>query len=193
MSSVPKSVPAGALDYLRGQLAILDSWLDQILAQVELSHGDAERARGQGPRQQQVVDIDGSAMQQAMQEQIDAMLSELAGKAGQAAHRGEESIKHAEVAARQRLEAAARGAARSWWPLSRSTISARKHQAPLAELTTWGLNHAKYQHGQNRDRLLAGWHGMDEAVAKRPATVLSQLDQYAATLQNPGPGAAEGA
>ena len=118
-------------------------------------------------------DVDGRAMQQAMQEKIDAVLSELAGKAGLAIQRSEESVKQAEVAARQRLESAAAQAVDDL---------TKKHQAQLAELTTWAST-TRDELGQNRDRLLAGWHGMDEAVAKRQAAVLSQLDQYAATLE----------
>ena len=163
----------GALDDSRGQLATLEGRLEQSLAQVEPSSGDAERTPGQAPSGQQVTRVDGGAMQQAMQEKIDAMLSELAGKADQAAQHSEESVRQAEVAARQRLETAADQAVDDL---------TKKHQAQLAELTTWAST-TRDELGRTRARLLAGWHGMDEAVAKRHSALLSQLDQYAATLE----------
>ena len=91
----------------RGQLASVEGRLEDSLAHVEPSSGDAQRTHGQAPSGQQVTHVDGSAMQQAMQEKIDAILSELAGKAGQAAQHSEESVRQAGVAARQRLETAA--------------------------------------------------------------------------------------
>ena len=53
---------------------------------------------------QQVIEIDGRIVQDAMQEQIDALLSELAGKAELAARRSEEMMQQAEADAAQRLE-----------------------------------------------------------------------------------------
>jgi chromosome segregation ATPase len=164
----------GALDDSRGQLAVLQRGLDQGLAQVEPSSGDAERTLGRPRGEQQSIGVEGRPTQQASQEKIDAVLSEVAGKAGLAIQRSEESVKQAEVAARQRLESAADQAAQDL---------SKKHQAQLAELTTWAST-TRDELGQNRDRLLAGWHGMDEAVAKRQSAVLSQLDQYAATLED---------
>jgi hypothetical protein len=163
----------GALDDSRGQLATLEGWLEQSLAQVKPASGDAQRTQGQAPGGQQVIGGGGGAMQQAIQQRIDAVLSELAKTAGQAAQRSEESVKQAEAAARQRLETAADQA---------FDDLTRKHQAQLAELTTWAAT-TRDELGQTRARLLAGWQGMDEAVAKRQSAVLSQLDQYAATLE----------
>jgi chromosome segregation ATPase len=163
----------GALDDSRGQLAALQRGLDQSLAEVEPSSGDAERTLGRPRGEQQAIGVEGRTTQQASQEKIDPVRSEVAGKAGLAIQRSEESVKQAEVAARQRLESAADQAAQDL---------SKKHQAQLAELTTWAST-TRDELGQNRDRLLAGWHGMDEAVAKRQSAVLSQLDQYATTLE----------
>jgi hypothetical protein len=162
----------GALDDSRGQLATLETRLEG-LAQIELSSDGAERMHGQVPGGQQVIDLDRSEMQQAMQEKIDATLAELAGKAGLAVQRSEESVKQAEVAARQRLETTAGQAVDGL---------SKKHQAQLAELTTLATT-TRDELGQTSARLVAGWYGMDEAVAKRQSAVLTQLDQYAATLE----------
>ena len=82
-------------------------------------------------------------------------------------------MQQAEAAARQRLETV---------PDQAVDDLSKKHQAQLAELTTWAST-TRDELGQTRARLIAGWHGMDEAVAKRQSEVLSQLDQYAATLE----------
>jgi chromosome segregation ATPase len=162
-----------ALDDSRGQLATLQRGLDQTLAQVEPASGGAERALGLPRGEQQAIGGENRTTHEATQEQMDAMLAELAGTAGQAAQRSEMSVKQAEMAARQRLESTTDGAIDDL---------TKKHQAQLVELTTWAST-TRDELGQNRDRLLAAWQGMDEAVAKRQAAVLSQLDQYAASLE----------
>jgi septal ring factor EnvC (AmiA/AmiB activator) len=162
-----------SLDDSRGQLATLEGWLEQSLAQVEPRSGDAEGPPGKEGSEQQAIEVDGRTMQQAMQKQIDAVVSELADKADLAAQRSEESAKQAEAEARQRLETAT---AHALDDLS------KKHRAQLAELTTLATTSGD-ELGQTRDRLVAGWQGMDQAVAKRQSAVLSQLDQYAATLE----------
>jgi chromosome segregation ATPase len=163
----------GALDESRGQLATLEGWLEQSLAQVEPASGEAQRTRGQAQGAQQAIGGEGGAMPQAMQQKIDAVLAELAKTAGQAAQRSENSVKQAEAAARRRLETVADQAV--------DDLS-KKHQAQVAELTTWA-SATRDELGQTRARLVAGWHGMDEAVAKRQSAVLSELDRYAATLE----------
>jgi uncharacterized phage infection (PIP) family protein YhgE len=161
-----------SLDDSRGQLATLEGWLEQNLAQVE--PGTAEGPPGEAQSEQQKIEVDGRAMQQAMQKRIDAVVvSEVAGKAGLAAQRSEEIAKQAEAEARQRLETAT---AHALDDLS------KKHRAQLAELTKLATT-SRDKLGQTRDRLVAGWQGMDQAVAQRQSAVLSQLDQYAATLQ----------
>ncbi len=162
-----------SLDDSRGQLAALEGSLEQSLAQVKSGSGEAERLSGQARSEPQTVEIDGRAVQQAMQEGIDAVVSELAGKAGQAAQRSEDNVKQAEAAARQQLETAT---AQALDALS------KKHRSQLADLTTLAST-TRDELGQTRDRLIAGWQGLDQAVAKRQAAVLNQLDQYAATLE----------
>jgi septal ring factor EnvC (AmiA/AmiB activator) len=162
-----------SLDDSRGQLATLEGWLEQSMVQVEPGSGDAEGPPGEARSEQQAIEVDGRAMEQAMQKQIDAVVSELAGKAGLAAQRSEEIAKQAEAEARQRLETAT---AHVLDDLS------KKHRAQLAELTTLATT-SRDELGQTRDRLVAGWQGMDQAVAQRQSAVLSQLDQYAATLE----------
>ena len=162
-----------SLDDSRGQLATLEGWAEQSLAQVAPQSGDAKGPPGEARSEQQVIEVDGRAMQQAMQKQIDAVVSDLAGKADLAAQHSEESAKQAEAEARQRLETAT---AHALDDLS------KKHQAQLAELTTLATT-SRDELGQTRDRLVAGWQGMDQAVAKRQSAVLTQLDQYAATLE----------
>jgi uncharacterized phage infection (PIP) family protein YhgE len=157
----------GALDDSRSQLVTLQAWLEQGLARADPS--------GHPPPapEHQVIEIDGQIVQEAMQEQIEALLSELAGKAELAARRSEEMMKQAEADAAERVETVAGQAIDG---LSRA------REAQLAELRTWA-SATQDGLGQTGARLIADWRGMDEAVAKRQAEVLSALDQYAATLE----------
>lgn len=157
----------GALDDSRSQLVTLQAWLEQSLARADPS--------GYAPPtpEQQVIEIDGKIVQEAMQEQIDALLSELAEKAELAARRSEAMMKQAEVDAARRLETVA-GQAIDGLSEARET--------QLAELKTWAAA-TQDDLGQARAGLIADWRGMEEAVAKRQAEVLSALDQYAATLE----------
>jgi hypothetical protein len=127
-----------------------------------------------GTGEQQVIDVDGRVPQQTMEGQIDAVLSQLAQKAGlAAAQRGEETVKQAEAEAKRRLETAARQAVDDL---------CKTHEAQLTELTNLAST-SRGELKQARARLIAGWQGMDQAVARRQSAVLSQLDRYAATLE----------
>ena len=161
-----------ALEDSRGQLVTLEAWLEQSLAQVKPPGDDAGSGRGPGGAQP-VIEIDGRTTQQALQEQLDALLSGLADKADLAALRSEELVKQGEVEATRRLETAT---AQAIDELSKA------REAQLAELTKW-VSATEQGLGQTRARVIAGWQGMDAAVARRQSEVLSQLDQYAATLE----------
>jgi hypothetical protein len=160
----------GALDDSRSQLVTLEAWLEQSLAQAKPPGEDAGGTPGGA---QQVIEIDGRTTQQALQEQIDALLSGLAEKTDLAALHSEELVKQGEAEAARRLETAT---AQAIGDLNKA------HEAQLAELTKRAAA-TEDGLGQTRARLIAGWRGMDEAVAKRQSEVLSQLDEYAATLE----------
>jgi hypothetical protein len=167
----------GGLDASRSQLVTLEGWLEQSLAQAQLrppGGGSESAPGGVGTGEQQVIDVDGRVPQQTMEGQIDAVLSEVAEKAGlAAAQRGEETVKQAEAEAKRRLETAARQAVDD---LSKT------HEVQLTELTNLAST-SRDELKQARARLIAGWQGMDQAVARRQSAVLSQLDRYAATLE----------
>jgi hypothetical protein len=168
------AVLTGALDDSRGQLVTLEAWLEQSLAQAKPPGDDPGHAPGRRPGgAQPVIEIDGRTTHQALQEQLDALLSGLAEKADLAALRSEELVKQGEAEAARRLETATAQA------IDHLT---KAHEAQLAELTKW-VAATKEGLGQTRARLIAGWQGMDEGVAKRQSEVLSQLDEYAATLE----------
>jgi uncharacterized phage infection (PIP) family protein YhgE len=170
-----------ALDNSRGQLATLQGSLEQDLALTGRQGVGLERAgdRMGAAEQQQpalVTQVDagfGTESQDEMQKQIDTILAQLAEEAGLSAPRGDDGLKRAEAEAARRLEMATEQAIDD---LSKA------HGAQLAELSRWA-SATRSELEQTRAGLIAGWRGMDEAVAQRQLKVLAELDQYAATLE----------
>jgi hypothetical protein len=119
------------------------------------------------------VDARIEATQSELQERIDDALSDLAEAADLALLRGEDVVKRAESEAARRLEAASEQA------IAALTDAQRER---LAELSRWATT-TRTELSETRAGLIAGWRGMDEAVAERQSRVLADLDQYAATLE----------
>jgi hypothetical protein len=86
----------------------------------------------------------------------------------------EDAIKGAQAGAVGQLDAAVKEAIES-------LIGARRQR--LAELSQWG-EAARNELVQAQAGLVAGWHGMDAAVAERQSRVLADLDQYADALED---------
>jgi hypothetical protein len=108
-----------------------------------------------------------------MQDQIDALLAQLAERADLAASRGEEALQQVQAEAARRLEMATEQAIDD---LSEA------YGGQLAELSRWA-SATRTELERTRTDLVAGWRGLDGAVAERQRKVLAELDQYAATLE----------
>jgi hypothetical protein len=132
------------------------------------------RAAEQGPTGP-VTQVAGpfGTTQEDVQKQVDTILAQLAEEAGLAAPRSEDGFKRAEAEAVRRLERVAEQAIDD---LSEA------YGARLAELSRWA-SATRAELEQTRAGLIAGWRGMDEAVAERQLKVLAALDQYALTLE----------
>ena len=164
-----------ALDGSRSQLAASDGSLEQDVQRAGQGDGlehALERARA-AERQRVELQRRSGTTQQAVQEQIDAVLAQLAAKADLAVVRSEDALKRAEAEAARRLEMVTEQAIDD---LSEA------HGAQLAELSRWAAA-TRAELEQTRAGLIAGWRGMDAAVAERQLETLGQLDQYAATLE----------
>ena len=169
----------GALDDSRSQLATSEGLLGQDLARARQQGDGLERALDQvraaerQPSEGVTQDARFGTTQDGMQEQIDAVLAQLAEKADLAVLRSEDTLKRAEAEAARRLEV-----------VTEQAIGAlsEAHGAQLAELSRWA-SATRAELEQTRAGLIAGWRGMDEAVAERQLSVLAELDQYATTLE----------
>jgi hypothetical protein len=87
--------------------------------------------------------------------------------------RSEDALQRAEADATRRLEIATEQAIAD---LSEA------YGGQLAELSRWA-SAARAELERTRAGLVAGWRGIDAAVAERQLEVLAELDQYAATLE----------
>jgi chromosome segregation ATPase len=169
----------GALEHSRRQLATLDGSLRQDLARAGQEGDGVERALDQvrAAEQQptalatQVARV--ATTPEEMQQQIDAVLAQLAEKADLALLRSGDELKRADAEAARRLETVTEQAIDD---LSEA------HGAQLAELSRWA-SATRGELEQTRADLIAGWRGMEQAVAERQFEVLAELDQYAATLE----------
>jgi hypothetical protein len=119
------------------------------------------------------VDVPFTTTADRMQEQIDTLLAQLADEAGVAGLRREDALQRAEADATRRLEMATEQAIAD---LSEA------YGGQLAELSRWA-SAARAELERTRAGLVAGWRGIDAAVAERQLEVLAELDQYAATLE----------
>jgi hypothetical protein len=119
------------------------------------------------------VDAEFKTVQDTVQEKVDALLSELAEQAKRAGLHSDEFAQRVEAEAARRLETATEQAIDG---LNQA------HEAQLAELKTWA-SEAQAELEQTRAALVGGWRGLDEAVATRQSQALTDLDQYAATLE----------
>ena len=170
----------GALEDSRGQLVDFTGSLEEDLARAKQQGDDLEQALGQVRAAEQQaselvshVDAQFQTTQDAVQEQVDALLSKLAEQADLAVLRSQDVMQRAEAEAARRLETATEQAIGG---LSEA------QEAQLAELKTWA-SEVQAELEQTRAALIAGWRGMDEAVAERQSKAMADLDQYAATLE----------
>jgi chromosome segregation ATPase len=171
----------GALDESRGELVNFGETIEAGLARARQQSAELEQAIAEvhatGTQATDLVAaLHGSAeaTQGEARRRIDAILADLAAAADLAARRAEEIMKRTETEGARRLEAAAEQALAS-------LIEAREQR--LAELSRWA---AATEGGlaQTQAGVVAGWRGMDEAVAARQSDVLGNLDRYAAILES---------
>ena len=166
-----------ALDGSRSQLAAFDDTLAQDLARAKQQSAELGRSLDQVRAAEQqaaewLAQADGTT-QAVVQERIEALLAELTDQSGLAIQRSQEVVQRAEAEAARRLESA-----------TEQVIAglSKAQEAQLAELRTWAAD-VQAELERTRAELLAGWQGMDEAVAERQSQALAELDQYAATLE----------
>jgi chromosome segregation ATPase len=170
----------GALDDSRAELTAFAGSLEQDLAlakqrgdALELALEDVRARDAEATALVAQVDAKVATTQDILQERIDEILSDLAERADLAVLRSEDVMKRAEGEAARRLGAATEQAIAGL---------GEAHEAQLAELRKWAAA-TQIELAQTRAGLIAGWRGMDEAVAERQSEVLADLDQYAATLE----------
>jgi hypothetical protein len=108
-----------------------------------------------------------------MQKRIDQILSEAAAKADLAVARSQDVTRRAEGEVTRKLETAGQQALDDL---------AKARAARLTELAKQG-SATQAELEQTRAGLIAGWQGMDQAVAERRDQVLTGLDGYARTIQ----------
>ena len=170
----------GVLNESRGGLLSFNDRLEQDLSRAR-EQGDAlaqtlDQMRATELRANALVtEVDAKidATQSELQDRIDAALSDLAKAADLALLRSEDVVKRAEGEAARRLEAASEQAI--------AALSEAQRER-LAELSRWATT-TRTELAETRAGLIAGWRGMDEAVAERQSRVLAELDHYAATLE----------
>ncbi|HEX6111202.1 MAG TPA: hypothetical protein VFZ10_02770, partial [Geminicoccaceae bacterium] len=169
-----------ALENSRGQLVDITGSLEEDLARVKQQGNDLEQAFGQvraAEQQASALVSEVSARfettRDTVQEQVDALLSELAEQADRAVLRSQDVVQRTEAEAARRLEMATEQA------MDRLNAA---QEAQLTELRKWG-SEVQAELKQTRAALLTGWRGMDAAVAERQSKALADLDQYATALE----------
>jgi uncharacterized phage infection (PIP) family protein YhgE len=169
-----------ALEDSRGQLVDVSASLEEDLARVKQQGVDLEQALGRVRTAEQQasalvtqVDAEFKSVQDTVQEKVDGLVAELAEQAKRATLHSEEIVQRVEAEAARRLETATEQAIDG---LNQA------HEAQLAELKTWAAD-VQAELEQTRAALVGGWRGMDDAVAERQSKALTDLDQYAATLE----------
>jgi chromosome segregation ATPase len=169
----------GALNESRGQLQSFQETIEGDLAQAKQQGGDLEQAledvRATELRAAELltrIEARAEAAQGDLQGRIEAILAELAEAADLAVLRSQEVTRRAEAEG-VRLEAVAEQAIEG--------LSTAREQR-LAELSQWAAA-TRSGLAQTHAGLVAGWQGMDQAVAERHSDVLANLDRYAATLE----------
>jgi chromosome segregation ATPase len=169
-----------ALEDSRGQLGDVSASLEEDLARVKQQGLELEQALGRVRAAEQQantlatqVDAEFKSVQDTVQKKVDALVSELAEQPKRVALRSDEIVQRLEAEAVAQLETA-----------TQQTIDglSKAHEAQLAELKTWA-SEVKAELEQTRTALVGDWRGMDEAVAERQSKALTDLDQYAATLE----------
>jgi chromosome segregation ATPase len=171
----------GGLNESRGALSTFRDKLDQDLAQAKqqtdalagaLADARASAAKASGL----VAEVDARVQgtERELEDKLDAALAYLAAAADRVVQRGEDAIKQAEADAAGQLDAAAKQAIEG--------LSEARRQR-LAELGRWA-EAAQGELARTQAGVVAGWQGMDAAVAERKSRTLASLDQHAATLEN---------
>jgi hypothetical protein len=170
----------GTLNESRGELLTFQETIQRDLARAKQQGSELEQALDQvRATELQATEVAAritaaaESTQDELQRQIDAILSDLAATADLAILRSEDAMKGAQAEGARRLEAAAEQAI--------AGLTAAREQR-LAALDQWT---AATQSGlaQTEAGLVAGWRGMNQAVAERHSSVLADLDRYAATLE----------
>jgi chromosome segregation ATPase len=168
------------LEDSRGQLVDISTSLEADLARVKQQGVDLEQALGRVRATEQQastlvsqVDAEFKTVQDTVRAKADALLSELAEEARRAEVRSQEIVQRLEAEAAGRLETA-----------TAQTIDGlnQAHEAQLAELKK-RASEVQAELEQTRTALVAGWRGLDAAVAERQSKALTDLDQYALTLE----------
>ena len=164
----------------RARLEGLNQSLDQGLRQAKQDSAALEdaikdlHATGQQVTQlMAAADAKVEAAHQEMQTKIDQMLSNAAEKADLAVLRSQDVIHRAEGEVTQKLQTDSQQALDEL---------AKAREAQLAELAK-RVSATQVELEQTRAGLVAGWQGMDQAVAARQGEVLTGLDGYAQTIQ----------
>jgi chromosome segregation ATPase len=170
----------GGLNESRGALSTFRDKLDQDVAQAKQQTdalakalGDARASAAKASALVAEVDARVRGTERELQDKLDAALAYLAAASDRVVRRGEDAIKQGEADAVGQLDAAAKQAIEG--------LTAARRQR-LAELSQWA-DAARGELARTQAGLVAGWQGMDAAVAERKSRTLASLDQHAATLE----------
>jgi chromosome segregation ATPase len=169
-----------ALEGSRGRLIEVTGSLEQDLARAKQQGDDLEQAlvqvRTTGQQASALIgqaDAEFKARRDALGQRVDTLLGELAEQADLATERSQDIVQRAETEATRRLEMATDQAI--------DGLSASR-EAHLAALKNWA-SELQAELERTRTGLIAGWRGMDQAVAERQSQALADLDRHAATLE----------
>jgi chromosome segregation ATPase len=171
----------GMLNESRGDFAAVQEELARDLTRTRAQDDELvaafEELRATQLRAAQVVeemDVRAAAVQNDLEARVEKILATLAGTVDQSRRRADEATAAAGAEALSRVEAAG---ARAQDGLVKAG------EQSLAELSEFAAT-TRTELEQTHAGLVAGWRGMDEAVAKRHASVLAGLDRHAVTLED---------
>ncbi len=170
----------GAVEQSRSRLQSFDQTLEQDLERAKQDRAALQRAvqelRATGQQVTQLLagaDAKLEASHREMQGKIDQILAGAAEQADLAVLRSQDVISRAEGGVTRNLENQSRQALADL---------GKAREAQLAELAEQvSVTQVELEH--TRAALLAGWQGLDQAVALRQTQVLTGLDGYAQTIQ----------
>jgi chromosome segregation ATPase len=170
----------GVLNESRGQLQGFQNDLEQDVAQAREQDQALAQALGQMRATQlkaaelaSQIEARAASAQSKLEARVETILSDLAAAAERAVAHSEELTSRAGADATRRLDAASEQAIAGLLAAGERYL-AELSQAAIATRT---------ELDQTRAGLVAGWRGMDEAVAERHAEVLADLERHAGTLE----------